>query len=196
MPKVVPEYKDEARQKIIEAAIAEVHEKGFSSMKMENIASRLGISRATLYLYFKNREELVAESHNYIRAQVSEVIREALVKDNLEESFSAIFDEFIYPEDRMQMNVILEIFASAVRNDELNSVVKNNYRTIQDVIAGILKEQQAAGTISEDLEIPLAVGTIQALILGIKMGSVAGLEREDARRIWRTAIRKILVSRD
>ena len=60
MPKVVPEYKEQATKKILEAARSVFAEKGYHDARMEDIAEMVGVSKRTLYLYFTNKEELFA----------------------------------------------------------------------------------------------------------------------------------------
>ena len=50
--------KEMRREAIIEAAAKTFMEKGLSGSTMEEIASRAELSKATLYLYFTNKEEL------------------------------------------------------------------------------------------------------------------------------------------
>ncbi|KAF5087437.1 MAG: TetR/AcrR family transcriptional regulator [Methanoculleus horonobensis] len=191
MPKVVPEYKDEARRRIIEAAIAEADEKGFSNLKMEGVAVRLGISRATLYLYVKSKDDLISSALAYIRSRLSESLQDACSNNTLEGTFSAIFDHVIYPEGRMGMNAIIEMFASAVRDDSLRDAVGKNYRAIHDLIAAVLEEQKAAGRLG-DLDTDLSTSIVVSVALGIRMGAAAGLERDEAQRVWEAAVRRIL----
>ncbi len=193
MPKVVPEYKDEARRRIIEAAIAEADEKGFSDLKMDDIAARLGISRATLYLYFKSKEDLISASHSVIRSRLSELLQDAFCRESLGDAFDAIFDEFIYPDDGKGMYVILEVFAGAVRDDRLHAAIGKNYLTIRDTVAEVLEEQKAAGRLPADLDAVLTAELIQSVILGIKMGAAVGLGRDEARRVWNAALCRMLV---
>ncbi|ABN56832.1 MULTISPECIES: TetR/AcrR family transcriptional regulator [Methanoculleus] len=192
MPKVVPEYKDEARRRIIEAAIAEVDEKGFSNLKMEDVAARLGISRATLYLYVKSRDDLISSALAYIRSRLSENLHDACSENTPEDMFSAIFDRVIYPEDETGMKAIIELFAGAVRDDSLRDAVGKNYRAIHDLLTAVLEEEKAAGNLSSDLDTDLSARIIISVILGIRMGSAAGLERDEAHRIWEAAVRRVL----
>ncbi|QSZ67022.1 TetR/AcrR family transcriptional regulator [Methanofollis aquaemaris] len=192
MPKVVPEYKDEARRRIIEAAIAEADENGFSNLKMENVASRLGISRATLYLYVKNREELISSALVFIRSWLADILRDTFSRDTFEDTFSAIFDKIIYPGDGTGMNAVLEVYAGAVRDDMLHEAVKENYSVISSTLSGYLEEQKSLGRFSEDLDADLSARIIISIILGIKMGVAAGLSREEAYRIWDAAVRRAL----
>ncbi|WP_255991472.1 TetR/AcrR family transcriptional regulator [Chitinolyticbacter albus] len=49
----------EARpQEILEAALEVFTEKGYTAAKIEDIASRAGVTRGTPYLYFSNKEEI------------------------------------------------------------------------------------------------------------------------------------------
>lgn len=193
MPKVVPEYKEEARRRIIEAAIAEADEKGFSNLKMENVASRLDISRATLYLYVKNREDLISSAFVFIRPWLSDILRDAFSRDTFEDSFSVIFEDIIFPGDGMHMNAVLEVYAGAVRDDTLHEAVEENYSILVGIIAGYLEEQKKVGRLSKDLDTDLSARITISIILGIKMGVAAGLGRDDAHRIWDAAVRRVLL---
>src|SRR5437773_12345534 len=57
MPRVVPEYKEEARTRILTAANQVFGEKGYRQATMEEVAKKLGVSKGALYLYFASKEE-------------------------------------------------------------------------------------------------------------------------------------------
>jgi AcrR family transcriptional regulator len=50
--------KEERAPEILEAALACFAEKGFAGTRMDDIAARAGITKGTIYLYFKSKEEL------------------------------------------------------------------------------------------------------------------------------------------
>lgn len=52
------EAKDERRTAFLMAAMDEFFEKGFDAARVDDIAKRAGLSKGTLYLYFKSKEEL------------------------------------------------------------------------------------------------------------------------------------------
>src|SRR5579859_4356229 len=43
---------------ILDAAVAEFAEKGFAAARMDDIASRAGVTKGTIYLYFRSKEEV------------------------------------------------------------------------------------------------------------------------------------------
>jgi len=73
--------KERRRQQIIVAAKRVFSKKGFNKATMEDIAAEAELSPGTLYLYFKNKEELYASLSlrilQYLRIRVEHVHKEA-----------------------------------------------------------------------------------------------------------------------
>jgi AcrR family transcriptional regulator len=55
------EAKDARRQALLDAALDEFFERGFTAARTHDIAKRAGLSKGTLYLYFDSKEALFAE---------------------------------------------------------------------------------------------------------------------------------------
>src|SRR5690606_9425292 len=70
---MLPEYREEAKKRIVEAGLEVMYEKGYCKTTMEDIARRLDVSKPALYRYFKNKDELVIESANYLQTQYREI---------------------------------------------------------------------------------------------------------------------------
>jgi AcrR family transcriptional regulator len=50
--------KEDRPQEIVSAALDVFAERGFAATKLDEVAKRAGVTKGTLYLYFKNKEEL------------------------------------------------------------------------------------------------------------------------------------------
>ena len=50
--------KDDRPAEIISAALATFAERGYAAARLDEVAARAGVSRATLYLYFRGKEDL------------------------------------------------------------------------------------------------------------------------------------------
>jgi AcrR family transcriptional regulator len=46
-------------RELLDAALAVFVEKGFAAARAEDIAARAGVSKATLYLYFRSKDDLL-----------------------------------------------------------------------------------------------------------------------------------------
>jgi AcrR family transcriptional regulator len=68
---------------ICAAALAVFAEKGFAAAKLEDIARRAGVSKGTLYLYFKDKEELFRAVVRDTVAPNIEAVRAAVLASDL-----------------------------------------------------------------------------------------------------------------
>jgi len=59
MPKVLPEYKNIVRMKIIQAALKVFSKKGYHNSKMDEIAEEAALSKPTLYKYVQSKEDIL-----------------------------------------------------------------------------------------------------------------------------------------
>ncbi len=74
MPKVVPEYKEVARTRIIQAATKIFSEKGYQDTSMDDIAKEIGVTKATLYSYFDSKKDIF----NIIAISANQKLRDTL----------------------------------------------------------------------------------------------------------------------
>ncbi len=67
-PKVSTQYKAETRDRIISSAVIDFSLYGFDKARMEDIAIDADVSKGTLYLYFKSKEDwFYAICHNNVK---------------------------------------------------------------------------------------------------------------------------------
>jgi AcrR family transcriptional regulator len=67
--------KEITRERLIEAAAEEFRTRGFNETTAENIARSAGASRATFYVYFRTKAEIVAELMKRSQSDVMEAYR-------------------------------------------------------------------------------------------------------------------------
>ena len=70
MPKVVAEYKAQARQRIIVAARVVFLRRGFGHATMDDVAREVGVSKGALYLYFRTKSDLLVAIQGQMRSEV------------------------------------------------------------------------------------------------------------------------------
>ena len=69
---------DIKRNAIIEATVSLVDEIGFASSSVSKIAKRANVSPATIYIYFKNKEDLLVSTYVDIKICMANAILEGL----------------------------------------------------------------------------------------------------------------------
>jgi len=87
---------EEKREKIIDAAKRAFAEKGFSAVGIREIARRAGINSATLYHYFKNKEELYEAVLGRTFEQVLSILEEISHLEQQEYTEGVVTKEAIY----------------------------------------------------------------------------------------------------
>jgi len=93
--------KERRRQQIIVAAKRVFSEKGFNKATMEDIAHEAELSPGTLYLYFKNKEELYASLSlrilQYLHIRVEHVNKEDLLPEQkMDALVEAMYDVYAF----------------------------------------------------------------------------------------------------
>jgi AcrR family transcriptional regulator len=155
--------KERRRQQIIVAAKRVFSNKGFNKTTMEDIAKESELSPGTLYLYFKNKEELYASLSLRIlyfqNIRVEQVIAEGDTdpESNLKRLMDAMFD--VYEFDPL---VIINMFqlqsSETLRNlsEELLLEIKTMNHQVLNNIAGIFKDGIAKGVFIDRHPVALA----------------------------------------
>jgi AcrR family transcriptional regulator len=113
--------KNERRESILRAAIQVYDREGYHAITMEKIAEAAELGRATLYLYFKTKDEIFIHSivsySGFFNQRLENLYADrAQIKDKLLESLWFTFIEF-YEKDRASFNATLYFHQSEmIRN--------------------------------------------------------------------------------
>lgn len=70
------------REEILKSAIAIVNKKGYEGTTMEEIAAGLLMTKSSLYYYFKNKDDLIFQCHNFVLSKAVKELEECLISQN------------------------------------------------------------------------------------------------------------------
>lgn len=165
--------RERRRQQIIVAAKRVFTDKGFSRATMEDIAKEAELSPGTLYLYFKNKEELYASLSlrilQYLGIRIEHVEREEGLDPltKLDKLIEAMYD--VYDFDPLMIISMFHLQSSeTLKNlspqlmDEINSLSQASIAAI----AGFFKEGIEKGLIIDRHPMALA-DTFWSLFSGV-----------------------------
>jgi AcrR family transcriptional regulator len=116
-PKWQRRAEDRPRE-ICAAALELFAEKGFAAAKLDEIAKRAGVSKGTLYLYFKDKEQLFrAVVRNTVAPNV-EMLRTSLVQTGLPfaELIRLFMSKFVDVTERVPVGSVAKMVISESRN--------------------------------------------------------------------------------
>jgi AcrR family transcriptional regulator len=183
MPKVVPEYKEEARKKIIAAGWDVMSRKGYCATTLDEIAGEVGVTKSALYLYFKNKDDLVGE----IVKMIPELVREQAARsfpgaDPLQGWTAMLERQLATDADRGAL--ILEIVAMVGRNPAVGKYLAENIRIGYEMAAHGIAAQQRQGLVRDDADPHTLALALVALFFGFECLSLAGVGAGEIRERW------------
>ena len=88
--------KQDKKEKIIKAALEVFTKKGFHASSMAMVAKKAGVSVGTIYIYFKNEEDLIQQLFLNIKEKMNSSINKG-IKDEMEikEKFSLLWSAIL-----------------------------------------------------------------------------------------------------
>lgn len=188
LSKMFPEYREEAKKRIVEAGLEIMCEKGYCNTTMEDIALRLDVSKPALYRYFKNKEELIIESANYMQMQYHD-IRSAQNSDICPvDAWIGIFDR-IMPSDPKTHALYFDILGMTVHKPEVM------IRSVEGMKRGIdqpsreIAEQQEKGLIPSKIDSHTLAIALVSLFNGMRVLILLGVNWNEVRSRWIEIIR-------
>jgi len=191
MPKVVPQYKEQARERIIEAALRVFAEKGYHETTMEDVADRLGVSEGTIYLYFKSKRELFKAISEPGEHQVAEIISSAIESEDPVKRFFDLATK-VYEQYESISGLIVELLAEASRDASLRKIFKDDFDTDRETMRRFLVELRKRGKIGADADIDSISMANVALFYGYAISRLLGVSKEEAKRAYSEAMRLML----
>lgn len=191
LSRMLPEYREEAKKRIVEAGLEVMYEKGYCSTTMEDIARRLNVSKPALYRYFKNKDELVIESANYLQTQY----REIKITRNPDicpvDEWIGIFDQLMSPDIKIHA-LYFEILGLTVHKPEVQKKSVEGMKNGIDQPAHEIAEQQQKGLIPSNADPRTLAAAIVSLFNGMRVLILLGVAWEEVRSRWIEILRNLL----
>ena len=194
MPKVVPEYKEEAKSRILEAANKVFAEKGYHEATMDDIAKRLGVSKGAIYLYFSSKEDLFEAMCKTAPQAFKEILLSSFGNEsNPIQSATQFFDKMLKL-SASNPGLSFEILSEASRNSGLKRILRQSHEEYERVLTGFLAEGRKRKIVGDNLDIRPLANALIALWNGLETLLVAGLPIDQARRAWLEALKAIFMN--
>jgi AcrR family transcriptional regulator len=191
MPKVVPEYRAQAKARIVEAAHTVFHRKGFGRTSLADIAREVGVSKGALYVYFPNKTALLqavqTSSREEIRARLALLLDAGDVAEGLASLGDLAIDRTADP------GVFHDLVIEAARNPALRRALVEDEREDSKVIQAFLRELSARGRIPKVKDVETTASILIAIFAGTIFGTIRlGHDPKDAHRFLVRAFRQVL----
>ena len=151
---------EEAHRKVLEAAIALFADRGLDAASMDSIAEASGVSKATIYKHWPNKDTLILEALGYLFGADAKVP----VPDtgDLRADLIARLSHEPAPDRKhMRERLMPHVIAYASKNHEFGKAWRN--RTMSPVITALtewIRLEQKRGTLKKPIDLECAAAML------------------------------------
>ena len=171
------EEKSFRRQQILDAAAALFQEVGYEGFSVALLASKAGVVKGTLYLYFKTREEVFLALYDQSLNRMSEAFIAQLTQDMSDRAFCELlydvaFGDSLYVPLQARLEKVIE------HNVSVDSLIGSKRNFLKQVDRLAASTATAIGL--DDAQAIEFIKTLGVLIVGVAGADLApSLEGED-----------------
>ncbi len=148
---------------ILDAAVKVFAEQGFFHSTVAQIAKEAGVADGTIYLYFKNKDDILIQFYEYKTRQVFERFRQAVNDaDTAEEKLRNLVHTHL-AEFQKDINMAIVYQAEIHQHRRLaQDVIKEMSKMYREIISDVVEIGQQQGHIRRNLY----VGLVMRFIIG------------------------------
>jgi AcrR family transcriptional regulator len=148
--------RDDTRQRLFEAAVELIAERGFSATTVDDIALRAGVAKGTVYYNFASKTELFEELLRHGIGLLTARFREAVADRPPRAAVTALIRAQLEYMERYRAFAQLLLAEMWRTNREWQQTLRLLREEALDVIADTLRAGVAAGEFDADLDVRLA----------------------------------------
>lgn len=135
---------DKKQEALFLATVKLVNEIGFASSSVSKIAKEAGVSPATLYVYFENKEDLLVSTYQEIKLGMSIALLEGLDENNpIHDTFRLIWhNTFLYVKANLEEFRYAEQFSNSPLSELVDTKkIEENFKPILRVIQNGIEQK-------------------------------------------------------
>jgi AcrR family transcriptional regulator len=187
MPRIISGYKEEVRKKIIDAAYNLFLTKGYHKTTMDEIAGVLGVTKPALYQYFPGKEDLYAAVAERGRQELKGILEHSYQNRDIRGGSAALFDAVSRYAPHFQ-GMYSEMMLIAPHNERIRLILEEDLREDVRVVERFISRQQETDLVSSRSDPHVLAVAFHAMMNGLLVDIIAGMDKEEAKRIWITTV--------
>jgi TetR/AcrR family fatty acid metabolism transcriptional regulator len=161
--KISKNLKNNKYNLILEAAVKVFARQGFYQSTIAQIAKAAGVADGTIYLYFKNKDDILVQFFSYRTKQVFERFRaEVKIADNSLDKLRNLIRRHLTEFQRDRDMAVVYLVETHQNSRLAEAQIKEMSKMYRDLISEIIEQGQQEGTIRKDLY----VGLVKRFIIG------------------------------
>ena len=194
MPKVVPQYTDDAKRRIVLAAIEAMAERGYDNVTVDDVARKIGVTKGAVYWYFRSKTVLLQEVLVTIEGELYKIASDPYFNRPHTRELAQKFDRMYFLEESRR-DILSEIGLLENPGGSIPEVTPDSVHELVSTLETAIEREQKKGTISAQTgskTMALALATLSSGLLKGDTYAVLFLWQSQMRRTWFYAMKLFL----
>jgi DNA-binding transcriptional regulator YbjK len=194
MPKVAPQYKDDAKKRIILAAMEVMAESGYDKFTIDDVAKKIGVTKGAVYWYFQNKNALLQEVLVTIEKELENIASDPFFFQCDDIDFPSTSDRFLFSEVQ-QKELLCDIGLPGNSKDSIPSLNPEYVQKLITILESRIETEQKKGQFPSLSDKKTLALILVILCSGLQKGeiyTILFLGRTGILRMWFTAMKKLL----
>jgi len=186
--KIIPEKVEEAKGKIIYAALDVIIEDGLSKFTLTKVANKAGITKAAIYWYFTSKEDLLNYMASSFRESFIESGKQVAAQPiSLERKIEGIILSLENDDTQKKCFLPIKVFVELYSSDhEIKNTIKEIYTEYIGILQGIFEKALDKGEIKTSITALSLAKILMALLDGCTIqDEISGNPRTNYKEVHR-----------
>lgn len=183
MPKVVPEYKEEAKRRIVEAAMEVITERGCDQLTFDLVAEKIGVTKGAVYWYFKTKDDLILAVFKKFRNDFERINFDSFYNRPLDELFLQIFNNFALNDHRQRV-IFFEMFFMAARSLEFRDSTRDYLTSLIATFEDAITKEQKQNRTQNQMDPNKLALLMVALYTGLQNFEFVWMCQDEIKDLW------------
>ena len=177
-----PDVSVERKQQIFTAAMVCFGRKGYHKTKMDDIAAEAGLSKGSLYWYFKSKKELFLALFQEIIGQIEYGWQQVVAAENQSATEKILASLSLFRVEFREFapffGVMMEAWAQTLHDDDVMALVDEFYKPYVNMMVGLIEE----GVANNEFNVANPEATamvILSMLDGVTLGKGTGILNGD-----------------
>lgn len=194
MPRINTEYREDAKKKIIDAALDVAAEEGWGALTLDAISRKVGVTKGAFYSYFESSGTLMQD---VLIAMIRRLRDHFLAALSGEDDFHTVLEglgDFIFLQPKPFVPIFIQAIAGMPKDpvflEKISALFDENAILIVDALA----RYQENGQIPKEVDLKDAARSIYCMTMGL--GLFTHVLKKDARlakQAWIMSVERILL---
>lgn len=194
MPRINPEYREDAKKKIIDAALEVAKEDGWGSVTLEAIAQKVGVTKGAFYSYFPSSGTLMQDVLIAMIRRIRDTILATLAREENGRVALEGLGDLIFLEPKPFVPILIQAFAGMPRDPAFLRRISALFDENSDIIVRELSRFQEKGQIPAEVDLKEATRAIYCMTIGLAFTAhVLGKDVRVTRQVWLNSVERMLL---